>query len=1332
MKHNNRHFEFLARLVAVAFFFTLKLHSGVGWAQENVYQSVRRLENSSGLSHNTVYCIHQDRLGFMWFGTRYGLNRFDGHEYRIYHNTNTPGCIGYEYITDIEEDAEGYLWVGTGKGVFVYDPHTDTFHSFDVLTADEKAADAFISDICVTEDGSVWIISDGVLYHYNQGVLGTPFNKKEKNVDSDSIYGSTLYYYNSRLYYTVSNGLYYSEDKGITFNKIADYTFEPSSALCEYGQGRLLIGSRAHGLYILDIATGTLTLVPMADGCNYDADNFYPYDIQRIDDDSFVIGSEWGLFTLKNGELSAWADVKPSQKHNNAVFDIFKDREEGLWVATNFTGLNYYPRQQSFKSYMQGGSMSTPIGTVVRAIAEDAQGNLWIGTEDSGLCFFDGTTHRFAQVVSNDGSDLSQIDIQDLTLLGGNELAMGTYRGGLYLYNIDTGSLVHYMDNADVFTVYERHDHSLLFTVRDNVYLLNPEDKEPSLYKKVVSGIIDIVEDHLGRLWLARVNGLLRYDPSDSSTKEFPFNTNASASHPSSYHISQLFIDSHERLWVTCENDGLYCYDEQSDTFEHMTMEDGLPSNAVNTLAEDGNGRLWAGTNDGLAVMDIDTHHVMATYNTSDGMSSKHVTLKSAVLLKSGDMALGTFSGLLIVSLPHLRMQRSLPSVTLTGLYLYNEEILPQPSDPDSLSSILQTTMPFTKTITLPSDKRTFTLLFSTLNYQNEGTGQFAYCLDGHDKKWNYLSNMNQVSYHNVSPGRYTFRICSIDGNIHERGVETQLAIRILIPWWRTVPMQILYFLLFAFAVYLALRTYRQRMHAAEQLRLAQQEKENEKKLYQAKIDFFTNVAHELRTPASLIKEPLHTLRRKGVPKDIDSTLSLVERNAENLNTLINEILDFRKVDAGFGEVNPSHEDFTEILRVTWEEFRPSMEARALHTQLLLPEVPVVAHIDVPVTKKILRNLFSNALKFAQSYIHVVLEMDEEADIVRLTISNDGKCIPADMRDKLFTPFVQIRDDSISTQGTGLGLPLALSLAKLQGGTLFLDDGASDNTFVLQLPLADTTADKAEIIDTSEKASETVPTTDDDQSYLLVVEDHDDLRAYLASCLSETYSVKEASNGVEALQILRNHQVQLVLSDVMMPYKDGLALCRDIKTDPVLCHIPVVLLTAKNTETDYLSGLGDGADIYIGKPFSMEKLEAQIASLLLNRQLMRNAFAHDPQTSLVSLAHTPIDERFLAKVTECIMKHIDDSEWNISDLADSVGMSRSSLSRKLKAITEQTPNEFVRLVRLRYAAELLSKENYRLNEVSAMVGFSNPHYFSTLFQHQFGMKPSDYAQKIKR
>lgn len=1155
-------------------------------------------------------------------------------------------------------------------------------------------------------------------------------------------HGRVLYTYRGSLYVALSHCLLCSTDGGATFEQIADFTFEPS-VLSMYAPGRLLIGFRADGLYLLDIRTGEWSLVPMAADSPYDAAQFYPYAITRIDDEEFMVGSEWGLFRLHHGELIPMADKLSAEKRVDVVFDVCKDQNDGLWVANNFSGVHYFSyRQSMFECFASTGLPRSLTGNVVRAIAEDANGNLWIGTEDGGLCRFNSLTRDFDPVVSADGFDLSRINIQDLTLVGGDELAMGTYRGGLYLYNIETRQLRHYMDKADVLTVYKRYDHTLLFTTMGKVWLLDPRTNEgPRLCLEHGGTACALVEDHHGRIWLPLNNGLLCYNPADASTKSFTHDP-ADPTSLCAGRLSHILIDSRDRLWIASENNGMYCYDEQRDAFLRIKMEDGLPSDAVNTLVEDAEGNLWAGTSDGLALIDPHSRRVLAAYSTADGLVSKHITLKSARCLRSGCIAFGTFDGLVIANLVRKNLQRVPPPVTLTGLTIYNEEIRPQPSGSGRVSAILRASMPYTDAITLPSDCRTFTLSFSTFDFRHGEQGTFAYRLDGLDRQWNYVNNVGQVSYHNVPPGRYLFRIRSVSnqrmaiegeaGCIRQSGVETQLAVCILAPWWKSKPMSILYLLLIASIVLLLLRLRAQRQKEKERMRRIEQNRENEKKLYQAKIDFFTNIAHEIRTPASLIYDPLHTLRKKGVPKDIDATLALVERNADSLNQLINELLDFRKVDVGIGEVEPRPEEFNLLVREVWESFRPSAENRGLHTQLSLPSVPLVANVDMAATKKILRNLFSNALKYAQSYIRIGVDAEAESDSVRLTLSNDGSRIPAEMRKKLFEPFVQIRDERLSTQGTGLGLPLARSLAERQGGCLYIDGEVSDNTFVLYLPLAEQLAEEVINPDHSEEQVDYEQPTDDSLSCVLVVEDNDDLRTYLVDCLSESYHVLDAGNGEEALEMLRKHEVQLVLSDVMMPCKDGLELCYDIKTDRTLCHIPVVLLTAKDTVADRVRGFEDGADVYIGKPFDMDQVKAQITSLLHNRKLLRDTFAHDPQSEPLLLAHTTEDERIIEKLNVCILEHIDDSDWNVDDLADKVGMSRSTLTRKIRALANQTPNEFVRLVRLRHAAALLRQGHYRLNEVCTMVGFSNPHYFSTLFQRQFGMKPSEYTQKMKK
>ena len=1292
------------------------------WTEMNVGQFNKLAE----LSHSTVQCVMQDSRGFMWFGTRYGLDRYDGHEFRISHRTGLHGGLRSESIFCMTEDKDGRLWIGTDNGLCIYDPHKDNFTDFNATTEDGLSPVKAVRYLQVTEDGSIWMLAHGCLFRYApDGVLQHFGKTLPASMDNSR---KAIYAIRNTFYLALSDGLYSSSDNGTTFELIVSYDLEPS-LIYEYGVGKLLLGTRSEGLYVVDLNTGRMKMVEVEDECTLEAQDFYPNSIVRIDESTFWIGSETGLYLLHDGKLANIPDYLPRQM--DVVLDLCKDAHGGIWVANNFNGVTYFPRRRTmFDCYSANDNMLT--GNIVRSIIESDANTLFVCTEDGGLCKFDLETKICTQVVASDGTDLSQIDIQCGKWSISGKIILGTYRSGLYVYDPQTNDLQHYMNRTDVFVLNELRDGTMLFSTSNGIYRFDPSSgNNPTLFLDNVQNLTDIQEDRHGILWLLTENGLFRYNPKTSDLRSYFHDASDLTSICGNY-LAHSLIDSDGHIWFASEGGGMCCYNESADCFECITVEDGLPSNSVNCMVEDERHCLWAGTSDGLAIVNLANHQVMATYGVENGLPSKHITLKSAVRLSSGMLAFGTFGGLVLADGSRKEVQASSSEICFTALYIHNEEVLPQSdvSRHRGKHPTLTETMPYTKAIRLRHNDDTFTLSFTTFDYAHEDKGIFTYRMQGLDKQWNYTGNDNRISYHNLPPGRYKLCIQPARGAAGGNATVTQLSIRVLPAWWASPGCLVLYIALLAAITYYAVRISRKRLHVREEQAQMQRQREEDARLYQAKIDFFTNIAHEIRTPASLIRDPLHALQKKELPKDVKQTLSLVERSAENLNNLINELLEFRQAESGAGKATPQIEELTGIVRSTWDEFQPFADARGLRMEISLPTSAVRVCIDARAMKKILDNLLSNAVKYASSYIRLNLEVNESMRSAILMQSNDGALVPTDMREKIFEPFVQVRDERLATQGTGLGLALASSLAKMQGCNLCMGDSVTENTFVLEVPLLlqnDVTADiQMHDEDISNDAIKTAEGTT-----LLVVEDYVDLRVYLSSRLREHYNVIEAADGMEALQLLEKHIIHLVLSDVMMPHKDGLELCHDIKNNIELSHIPVVLLTAKAAVEDHIQGLEDGADAYIGKPFKMEYVEAQIASLLENRRLLREKFAHEPMAEISNIAHVRADERLINEMTECVMQHIDDSEWNIDGLAAAMHMSRSTLSRKIKALTNQNPSEFIRLIRLRHAANLLRSGSYHLNEVSFMVGFNSPHYFSTIFQQQFGVKPSDYAAGLR-
>lgn len=509
-------------------------------------------------------------------------------------------------------------------------------------------------------------------------------------------------------------------------------------------------------------------------------------------------------------------------------------------------------------------------------------------------------------------------------------------------------------------------------------------------------------------------------------------------------------------------------------------------------------------------------------------------------------------------------------------------------------------------------------------------------------------------------------------------------------------------------------------------------EREKERELYTAKIDFFTNVAHEIRTPLTLIKSPLeNVLVSQNVPGEIRDDLEIMDLNTNRLLDLVNQLLDFRKTETQKFKLNFVNCDISESLQQIYTRFTPLARQKGLEFTIDCPD-QLYASVDREGLTKIVSNLFSNAIKYSETYIHVKLLHNTIDETFVLSVCNDGNVIPLDMREKVFEPFIQYKDGmSNMVSGTGIGLALARSLAELHDGTLSMDDSVEHNCFLLTLPLNQehTIAVMKNDRETQNILKEEPQTIQKQNRHtVLIVEDNPEMLSFVVKQLSPVYLVLTATNGVEALNVLENHTVNLVISDIMMPEMDGLELCDHIKSDLNYSHIPIILLTAKTTMQSKIDGLKSGADAYVDKPFSVEYLKVAIANLLRNREKLHAAFAHSPFVQTNTMAMTKADETFLKTLNDVTMANMQNPDFSLDDMAGLLNMSRSSLNRKIKGLLDMTPNDYIRLERLKKAAQLLKEGECKVNEICYMVGFNTPSYFTKCFQKQFGILPKDFVK----
>ena len=1077
---------------------------------------------------------------------------------------------------------------------------------------------------------------------------------------------------------------------------------------------------------------------------------YHIHDIKEYRPGEFFISSDngIGIFKAEKGEIiqSDNPSLKIRTNANKFIYAIYIDKEESLWLGSYFDGVKFYSAFQNNFSYYSCSS-STTVGKVINVIKEDKDGSYWIGTDDNGIFRFNVKTQAITPFRNAASIGTTYYCIHDL-LVDGNNLYVATYGRGLEVINVKTGKVKSYLNNPEdttsiassrVFSLYKASNGYIYVGTSAGLCRYNPDKNTFIRIHPSTSKISAIIEDYCGKIWIGTsVDGLYSYNM--KTKKITSYQRSERQNSLTKNVITTLAIDNKKRLWIGTYGQGLCQYNENTDDFtryDHLK----LPNKIITSIIPKGD-LLWISTNKGLAVYNPDTEY-LKTYSKSNGLYNEQFTPHSGFESSDGRLFLGSTDGFCCFFPQDLRENTYNPPVVLTNLTILGKNI-----KTDTPNSPLRQSIGYTNKIELKYNQSMIGFDFAALSYIAPEENDYQYMLEGLDGEWQFTKGSNNhLSYANLPVGEYILRIKGTNSDKIWSSNEIQLKIKVLPPFFRSKLAYLGYALILLIAVIFTIWHYEKRTDKRQKERIKRLNEEKEKELYNAKIDFFTNIAHEIRTPLSLIIGPLeYLMNNTNINNTYGEYLSIIEQNYKRLYTLVTQLLDFRKVDSGVYKLTyDSYRIKNIISKVTCIfELMARQKKISINTSFIPEDMTIV--LDEEAFTKIISNLLSNAMKYAKSSI-IITAADNGSEI-RVTVIDDGIGITDEEKTKIFDAFYQVKTNSeLNKLGIGIGLHMTRSLIQLMNGRIEAndrEDGKSGAAISVYFPKQATVSVVPQKIkqvkDTiiqgdgmEETESETsLPNEPIKKQYaVMVVDDNPEILDFLAKILSEEYFVISASSGEEALQILEKNKTDLIISDVMMEEMDGFELCRQIKNDIYISHVPVILLTAKTDTESKIKGLEVGADAYIEKPFSPFHLRAQIQNLFKKRESQQKEYASTPFSDLHSTIHNKLDGEFMSKCTEIILNNIEDTEFSVNTLAQELNMSRTSVFTKIKGIINMTPNDFIKTTRLKEACRMMMEGEYRVTEIGFLVGFSSSSYFAKCFFKQFGMLPTDFIKNLK-
>lgn len=1357
----------------LSFILLLVLFASILHAERTNYLYSFNSDLNEGISQLSVMDIYQDSKGYLWFATKNGLNRFNGKEYVIYRREDgNEQSLSGNSIASVTEDQDGYLWVGTNNGLNRIDLNTDRIKRYN--SGANGLTQSSITKVYSDAAGYLWVGTWGGLYRFNREEDRFERILLDNNLEDISV--SALFEDSAGRYWigTRDKGVYLCDNQ---MNIISHFTRESKNmplnnnnitSIYEDTQKQIWIGSK-YGLNKVNLRENEV--LSFTSENSKLSNNTVRCLVEW--EGKLLVGTFDGIFALdpESGQIvkvAGYDDINHSLSHYS-VYAFCVDHDYTLWVGTFAGGINYLNKfTNRFVLHRPEDELNIRTG-IYGAITYESPSDLWIATEGYGLLNYNYQTNTSHYYLIDPSAHFAfNTNIIKSVFYEDGYVWCGTTKGEIYKFNIRTKTFSLYHKYPVEYSIYSiirdrkgnlwvggaSTEFGLTCFVNDRLVTTFTNNVDEPFY---LSNVRCILEEEDGVLLLgSTADGLLRFDTNKKQLTKYSNEATVESYRIPNNYISAIVRTKSGEIWVSTYGGGIFQFDKTEHVKRVMTAGDGLLDNNICSLVESSDRKLWMSTVNGLIMFDPVGGEVR-NYHRHNGIDIREFTLHSGIALPDGNLCFAGSNGFVTFQVAAMDKNENIPSVVLEQLSVNN-----RPIEVGDESGILDKVLDSMDTIRLLYNENNFSITYQALNYIYSTQNQYAYKLEGYDADWNYVGGRNSAFYTNLSPGKYVFHVkgSNNDGVWNEQG--RSLTIIVQPPLWRTWYAYLFYVIALAVISYVILHYVNIKRNLEAGLKLKQLEKQKQEEFHEAKIRLFTNFSHELRTPLMLIITPFEELvKRVDIPAELHDKLSIIYKNARKLLLLVNQLMDLHKNQAGSLELKVSEGDVCEYIKEIYYAFNQIALTNEVKFSLNCTPKTINAWFDKSLLEKVVFNLLSNAFKYTPSGESVTMEVsetswsgldakqtdglykDENANYLVLRVKDSGKGIEEGEVDKIFTPFYQIPETSgINLSGTGIGLSLVYTIVQLHRGVIYVDNTErSGACFVVILPISRSAFSEDQIENIEfDKISEVTNTDDISASLpapekvegpkykILLVEDDKDVRSYLKKSLEAEYTVIEAADGVRAYEKVVQDFPDLVLSDIMMPKRDGLELCTLIKNDIRVGHIPVILMTARSMVVHIKEGFQAGADDYIVKPFNMDVLQTRIRSLLASREQLKKLYGKRFSPDVMGIEVKSADERFSQKLFDVIEKNISNEKLDVELLCTEIGISRANLYRKLKSITELSPMELIRNKRLEMAAKLLKESEMNVSEIASHLGFNSHSYFSNSFKTFYGCTPTEFVQ----